>query len=376
MAEFKVTVEKILVEEHPNADALELAVIGGYRAIVQKGKFKSGDLVVYIPEQSVLPEWLIRELNLEGKLAGKKANRVKAIKLRGVLSQGLVYPVHTIQAPWEFKGEYQGVLDVNFIKTETTFEHYVQLGDDVAEALGIVKYEPEIPVSMQGQVFNAHGMTLKYDIENIKRYPDILVDGEICVITEKLHGTWCCFGFHPDAPHAIVTSKGHSSNGLAFKFVEENDKNIYVRTFRKYQEALEKAKAAFPGFAVYILGEIFGKGVQDLDYGQTEPQFRVFDVYVGKPGEGGYLSPIAMLDWVKEVLELETVPLLHVGPFDMAIVEELTNGKETVSGKDSNIREGVVIKPALSRTDNRIGRVVLKSVSEAYLMRKGGTELQ
>ena len=91
MAYFEVNVVKIdQIEDHPNADALELAVIGGYRAIVKLGDFKAGDLVVYIPEQSIVPQWLLERMGLEGRLAGKDKNRVKAIKLRGVLSQGLV----------------------------------------------------------------------------------------------------------------------------------------------------------------------------------------------------------------------------------------------------------------------------------------------
>jgi len=371
MAEFKAKVEAITIEPHPNADALELAVIGGYRAIVKKGQFQSGDLAVYIPEQAVLPAWLISEMGLEGRLAGKQSNRVKAIKLRGVLSQGLVYPVQAFDAPWEFEGEYKGTMRISFIKTRTTKEHYVELGSDVTETLEIVKYEPPIPVSMQGQVFNATGMTLKYDIENIKRYPDIIKQGEPCVITEKLHGTWCCFGYHPDAPHEIVTSKGQSASGLAFKFVEENYKNIYVRTFKRYQEALDKAKSAFPGKAVYIVGEIFGRGIQDLAYGQQEPEFRVFDIYVGNPGEGSYMPPLAMIEWVPEFLGLQTVPVLYVGPIEDGAIDQYTNGKETVSGKEENIREGVVITPLIERLSPEIGRVKLKSISEAYLLRKG-----
>lgn len=94
MAEFEVKVVKIdRIEDHPNADALELAVIGGYRAIVKLGEFEAGDLAVYIPEAAIVPDWLLKRMGLEGKLAGKDKNRVKAIKLRGILSQGLVLPL-------------------------------------------------------------------------------------------------------------------------------------------------------------------------------------------------------------------------------------------------------------------------------------------
>ena len=89
MSTFAVKVVPITIEPHPNADALELARVGDYRAVVKKGEFHSGDLVAYIPEGAVLPPELIEHMGLTGRLAGKDANRVKAVRLRGALSQGL-----------------------------------------------------------------------------------------------------------------------------------------------------------------------------------------------------------------------------------------------------------------------------------------------
>ena len=71
MSTFKVTAEKLVIHPHPNADALELAQMGLYRAVVPKGVYKTGDYAVYIPEQAVLPDDLIEELGLTGRLAGE-----------------------------------------------------------------------------------------------------------------------------------------------------------------------------------------------------------------------------------------------------------------------------------------------------------------
>lgn len=90
MSTLRVTAEQLTVHEHPNADALELAQVGLYRAVVAKGAYRTGDFAVYIPEQAVLPDVLIAQLGLTGRLAGGAANRVKAVRLRGELSQGLV----------------------------------------------------------------------------------------------------------------------------------------------------------------------------------------------------------------------------------------------------------------------------------------------
>lgn len=107
MSSFQVPVKRIrAIEAHPNADAIEFAVVDGYRSIVRKGDFASGELVAYIPEASSVPEAVIRRLGLwdaekgKGKLSGKAGNRVSAIKLRGQISQGLCYPLISVGDMW------------------------------------------------------------------------------------------------------------------------------------------------------------------------------------------------------------------------------------------------------------------------------------
>src|SRR5579859_6063397 len=125
MAKFIVEVLPLTnVEPHPNADRLDLAVVGNYRVIIAKDSYQANELVAYIPEAALLPDPLIDELNVRNYLVGPQHNRVKATKLRGVLSQGLVYRA---RAHW-------------------------QAGEDVAQELGITKWEPEIPLGMAGEV--------------------------------------------------------------------------------------------------------------------------------------------------------------------------------------------------------------------------------
>lgn len=384
MATFECKVYKLKIEEHPNADALELAVVGDYCSIVRKGQFKTGDLGVYVPEAAIIPEWLIEKLGLTDRLAGKQKNRVKAAKLRGILSQGLIVPVTN------------GVLTRNNSGAdEDTL--FVSEGDDVTEFLGITKYEPPIPTHMNGEVWNAMGLTLKYDIENIKKYPNIIKEGEPVVFTEKLHGTWTCFGYHPDSDIPIVTSKGLSAKGLAFKFNEANDNNLYVQTFLRMSYRDVNEDRLFPSFIgttildqikhtcvdkgnlqentpFYVLGEIFGKGVQDLAYGSETKLFRVFDIYIGAPTQGYFLNSKEVKDICDNIDILEYVPILYEGPFHKLEMEIHTTGMETVSGKDACIREGIVIRVQEERHDAEIGRVILKSVSEKYLLRKNATE--
>lgn len=372
MATFEVKVYPLRIEEHPNADTLELAVVGDYRSIVRKGQFKTGDLGVYIPESAIVPENVLFQLGLIDKLAGKDKNRVKAVKLRGILSQGIVLPVSQ-------DGD-RGTVYISYTDPETGVDDYLTVneGDEVSEFLHIVKYEPPIPTHMSGEVFNAYGATLKFDIENYKKFPHIISEGEPVVMTEKLHGTWTCIGWNPEVEgNYVITSKGLSGNGLAFKMNEANKDNLYIRSFESTKGAdglsiVDLIRRWFDNETpIYVLGETFGKGVQDLTYGLTKPSFRVFDIYVGIPGQGHYMA-WEKVKWLCDGFKVETVPVVYMGPFSREKLLEVTGGKDLISG--TNMREGVVVKPLFERNDDEIGRVVLKSVSEEYLLRHKGTE--
>jgi len=129
---------------------------------------------------------------------------------------------------------------------------------------------------------------------------------------------------------------------------------------------------------VFILGETYGSGIQDLGYGanskeDTKIGFRVFDIYVGLPNRGRYLNDEELQSACKK-LGLKRVPVLYRGPFSVPLMEEYTVGKETVSGKNLHLREGIVIRPLVERDHPKLGRVQLKSISPKYLLRSNATE--
>ena len=359
MSVFKVEVVKLHIAPHPDADVLELAQVGGYVAVVRKGEFRTGDLAVYIPEGAVVPTEILARMGLEGKLAGPQKNRVKAARLRGVLSQGLV-------------GSFKA-LGIE-----------AREGDDVAERLGITKYEPPTPVALGGEVFNAgRELTLDFDVQNWKSYPDILQEGEEVIFTEKLHGTCTIVAIlpykdaHPEAfgerKNVLIFSKGLGAKGLAFKNNERNKDNLYVRATRALVARIDEVQRDTTGVVMpnFILGETFGPGVQDLTYGNGVG-FRVFAAAYGYRGDQRYQNWSFVEGSFKAQFNFETVPVLYRGPFSVAAMREHTDGK-TAMGAD-HIREGIVMVPAVERTDPRIGRVCLKSVSADYLTRKNGTE--
>ncbi|MEU4727564.1 RNA ligase (ATP) [Streptomyces sp. NPDC023588] len=358
MSTLRVTVEELTVHEHPNADALELAQVGLYRAVIAKGAYRTGDFALYIPEQAVLPPELIEELGLTGRLAGGSADRVKAVRLRGELSQGLVCRPRAL--------------------ADVDLEQAAEEGRDFAESLGITKWSPPVPTTMNGEVEAAADLMPWVDIENLQRYPHLFEPGEPVVLTEKLHGTACLFTYVVHGERAIVSSKGFGSKGLALK---EDERNVYWRAVRGHGlRAVAAALAARLGASrVGIFGEVYGAGVQDLTYGtnvrtaDTPPGYAVFDVSAEIDGQVRWLDPAAvLLDG-----ELPLVPRLYEGPYALDTVLELASGRESVSGRGLHLREGVVIRPATERYSPVVGgRAIAKAVSPAYLTRKGGTEYE
>jgi len=367
MSAFRVAVLPLdAVEHHPKADRLSLCRIRGFTAVVAKNpdgshRFAPGEGVLYVPEGAVLPENLLREhgywneaLGI-GKLAGPLGNRVSAIELRGVLSQGLVWALPSPGAA---------------------------VGEDFAERLGITKYVPEIPPELLGQVAVCMHAKMGYDIEGFLNYPTFFDNDEVA-ITEKIHGICTQVSFIPGLNDpdlfgwgdVAITSKGLGDQGLVFKNVPENADNPYVRTVLDSDLPVRLrawAERNVPGEKVAVVSEIFGRGIQDLHYGAGTPIIRGFDVRVGRTWLDEDDKVAALAD-----LGLERVPLLYRGRFDRALADELRSGWTTFDG--ANIREGIVIT-AIGSQEKRITdletfiRPVLKYHSPAYLTRKGGTE--
>lgn len=401
MSEFKCEVVQVKIIPHHNADKLEVALVKGYSCVVQKGKYKTGDKAIYIPEQAILPQDILitygfwdKDQN-KGTLSGTLGNRVNATRLRGVISQGLV-----ISHP-DLLG--------------------YELGTDVKDILGITKYVPPIPRCLTGTVLGPDiNVTIKYDFDDIKKNPDMFVDGEEVIITEKIHGTLLQIGVVPKSMEnekyykgrIILSSKGLSAKGM---YLDHNDDtNVYVQA-SKHHDLLNKALEHLDHITkiynkpVFLLGEIFGKTasggyIQDLQYTGEKLGYRAFDIAIGTRNDVTYLS----YDKFKEItvfsLVIPTVPVLYKGKYSKEILEYYTTGFSTLSPKTArvtekredtlantvttikhtkyeslppHIREGVVIKSAIETKDQFFKRKIAKSINPEYLFRKGNrTEYQ
>jgi RNA ligase (TIGR02306 family) len=209
---------------------------------------------------------------------------------------------------------------------------------------------------------------------------DVISEGELVQMTEKTHGTYVQIGFVPGLGHEdlpgdwFVCSKGLGGKGLVFKNVPENAANLYLRTVEKLgiADALKNLAATHEDtgeqVAIYLMGEIYGLGVQDLAYGLKEPTFAAFDIYF-RHANGGHYANADQKRAIFDTLGVKAVNLLYEGPFSVEVMNELRTGKTTMGG--DHIREGVVITPLVERNDPLVGRVILKAINADYLTRKG-----
>lgn len=375
------------IESLPNADKLVMATIKGWQCLVGKGIHTEGDLVIYVPPDAVVPQNLIEELKLD--YLREHSGRVRTIKLRGYISQGLVIPASYFKKEKYFGG------------------HDIIEGTDVAHRLGITKYEP--PKSTRGEYTSKttlqcfaelfEGLKIgkvsfsrfilksyelfksrltkkrkgnpnfkEYtDLNNIKHYPTVFTDGEWVVITEKIHGTNFRAGnvlVQQNWFNKLIGKKGfeflygsHRVQKMPFSGKGFYGEDVYGVIAKRY----DLANILPEGFTIY--GEIYGPKIQELTYGANQLEVVFFDV----KRDGKYLDYDAFYMFCK-VHDLPMVPELFKGRYDPEILKLSTEGKTTLGG--DHIREGAVLKPLMENYDNRCGRKILKSISPDYLLTK------
>lgn len=360
----KVT-EIYSLDVHPNADRLEIATVenqGGWKCIVEKNKYVVGQKIIFIPPDSIIPQGMIEKYELTYM---KNGGRIQTVKLRGVISQGLILPCP--------KG-------------------YEKVGTDVSKTLGITKWQPPEPnFSFGGNQVSKKKINPLFDryteIENIKNFSKVFSENDKVVMLEKIHGTNARFGNIP-----IGTNKMGS---FLYRIVSWFKKNILKHEFEfvygshNVQKSGSDNPQHFYGEDVWgkvakkydlanklpnnliFYGEVAGEGIQDLTYSLKQHELFIFDVKDVRTGKYLNWYDVEMLC---NGLGLNHVPVLYEGLYSEDLRKQYTVGKSLIDGK--TIREGVVIKPVVEENDRKIGRKILKSVSEEYLLRKNGTEFK
>jgi RNA ligase (TIGR02306 family) len=380
------------VKPLPNSDFLSITtVMNEYPVIFKKGDFKEGDLAAFLPYDTVVPDTeQFHFLCPTGKddngktiplyevgSVPEKYRYIKARRLRGTYSEGLLAPV-----PSDLKE-----------------------GDSVVEALSLKKriYEEELDEVVSQKVKNHNQnekspktfQMFKYDLEGMAKYGYAFEEGEQVLIQEKLEGQNLCMVYaenklwvrsrnffkakHPAVRYGDFFKRISSVSSLleaCGKLYEAVKTSIYLKWFdpklshdhwwsmaQKYD--LERKLKKYNGIAIF--GEWYGnlsKWRYDCP-GKEERDFRVFDMY--DVYKKKYLEWSEVEKICKEV-GLKTAPILYKGEFKNSDEFKQFAEGESVLGKC--VREGFVMRSIPESNHHKLGRKIIKLKGKGYKLEK------
>lgn len=360
----------------PNADRIELARVLGWKCVVKKGEFKVGDKCVYIEIDSIPPsdnpvfDFL--------KHSNGKMDRVKTIKLRGQISQGLALPVNM------FKG----------------LEKY-DVGDDVTKVLGITKWEPDernrvslsqSPLYMRR--FRNRRLKWLYNkpwcklfdkwlyVKSRAKFPSFLNKTDetrvqvLGDMLKKYKGTECYVTEKIDGQSITIWFDGCGKMHLASRNYEILDKRDYMWAAVGCENVEAKVRACFYSLRpryFFLQGELIGPGIQANRYNKVTYYIYFFNSGFYDSGKVQYNSIDTLLGFADQV-HLRTVPMLDDNyklESDIDSIVEMSRGKSVLLDVP---REGIVIRPKKVIYDNQIegmvgNRISFKAINPDFLIK-------
>lgn len=333
------------------ADAIELITVGGWNVVAQKGLYSVGDGAFYFEIDSLLPldnpafEFLatrgVKEVD------GKRYHRLKTIKLRGQISQGLLVPWSEfggIYYDWSEEASHRAASFVDPVDEPYSF----------AEALGILKYD-DVVVANAGNADTAGSFPTKYGqktdaerVQNLKKYWDQIKTID-WYASEKIDGCSLSVFRDEDGNFRVCSRNWEVKDGA----------NIYWNTVRQYQSTFDTLP---PGFG--IQAEIYGQGIQGNRLGLNGKYIAVFNyLYNGRPLE--------VQNWPQHIYKLAAPT------YDLELPDTVEEAIEQANGIKSNISkdrlaEGIVWTNPEGFAPSFLGRHCFKVVSTKYLLKFDG----
>jgi len=339
-----VTIRKVKeIQPIENADAIELAIVDGWHCVVKKNEFKVDDYCIYFEIDSFLPEKqefeFLRKSSFKrmGKLQGF---RLKTIRLRGQISQGLILPMSNLK---EF--------------TEDDIISAYEQETDLSEIFGVILYDPPIPANLAGiRKGNFPIFVPKTDLERVQNYwgkrrnmETILSD--TFEVTMKMDGSSATYYFTDENGFGVC------SRNLDLK---ESEENSFWQMAKTLSLPLKLIQNGISNIA--IQGELMGPGIQGNRENFQELKLFVFNIYDIKYQK--YVSPKDCRK-ICFLLGLTHAPLL-TAKFKFDATMDVDSILKFAEGSSVNhaIREGVVFK------SNENPGFSFKAISNQFLLKE------
>ena len=337
------------------ADNIELAIVGGWNAIVKKGEYTVGDYVVVATTDAVIPQEFSDAIGVTNYL--RKGQRVRTVKLRGVYSECLMIPF-----------QYANISTKNKLVE----------GSDCMDILGIFKYEPPVK-----QIQLSSGRKIKYKdnpnfgvyykFPNLKNVTGMFTSEDHVEITRKIHGTNARYGIVKKNKLSFMDKVkrffGNEWAGYEYVYGSHNvekgsdSQGFYStdvwRTIAEKYNIKERlwlyARASGVediGSGIILYGEIYGAGIQkNYEYGLKDMEFAGFDLVHNGKYEPVISSRLVIKNW----LQLPYVEILHKGLWSQEIQDKYVFNNFIEGTKVPH--EGIVIKH-ISGERNKVAKVI------------------
>jgi RNA ligase (TIGR02306 family) len=351
MTEFNPCVVRIEnVVNHPNADVLDIAtVLGDYPVIIKRGQYQIGDLVSYLPIDSVID--ISRPI-----FSFLSKPRIKALRLRGIYSQGLL-----VDAPEGFK-EGDSIVeyfDVKKFVYPEEVEDLMNLSDEEKKRYLFPDVDNKKPKVRANQAPAPKDLIIPYyDLDSLRKYNSLFEDGEEVVIEEKLEGCNFLATYHDGDLH--VKSRNF------FKKCEPEDQ--WWEAALRYN--LKDLLAKYPsyGFFFELVGHVKPFFYDcDIVKSQVINKLYLFDIVDGLTGR---FLDFEERNKIAADLGLDTAPLLYKGPWkadkSLYAIAEQDSALKSKHPNATRIAEGFVIRPIKEVVIHHVGRKVFKLKSERY----------
>lgn len=332
------SIQKVIdVQPISGADAIERITVLGWHLVAKKGEFRIGDLCTYFEVDSLLPmidifSFLAKNGTKKIIVDGKEVEgyRLKTVRLRGQISQGLAIPLVDTQTHWE--------------------------GEDVTEVLGVYKYEPPVPGTLLGKAKGQLPSFIpKTDETRIQAVPHLLerYSGQTFYITEKLDGTSTTVWFKDGE----LNVAGRTVNWLP------ESKNSYWKAVGELGLTENPERLG----TIALQGELIGESIQKNTLKVTGKRLIFFNAFDYETGE--YLSFEHFKSFCMR-LGVECVPIIDnrftlTGTVDQ-LVEMAT--RKSLINPDSWL-EGLVFRPLVEQQDPDIGRLSFKVINPEFLLK-------
>lgn len=355
------------------ADRIELVGVLGWQCIAKKDEFQIGDLCVYIEIDSI-----VDKTNPDFAFLEKRNYKIKTMKMKGVLSQGIVFPLSILpKKEWSIGLDVTSLLKITEIEDELPKQKPENALNSLKQRHKKLYKNKVFQWFMKFKWFRRIALKLLAPRKKPKKFPDWIVKTDETrlqnmpfvleqyknvpmIVTEKLDGTSTSFGLKREKKRKYdfaVCSRNVRQEDINQKCFY--DDNVYHIIAQKYdiKSVLMKILTEYNATTVVLQGETIGEAIQKNKYGLQGIDFYAFNLVI----DGKRIDSSEATDIVHK-FGIKWVPILSASFTLLPTVDEMITYADGMSVIADTLREGLVIR-------DHENTISFKCISNKFLLK-------